>query len=250
MTPLRRNLIVSLVLAAVAVLTAGAVSGSTFIGVNFVGKASYTPSMEPAEEAGALPQSHWNNAVGGSGSDFALFDDDGSPTGVLLTWRATTGYTRITDAPGDARMMRGYLAPLPGEPISVSATGLDSVFGGSPYSLIVYFDGYNTAEDWVIRFTAGGASQLGTDKRGIHFSGTFVPDTGTGGNYVRFDHLTGDTFTLEAESAVAGAGSAAINGFQILHTPEPATLALVGAGLAAAALAGRRPAPKLPVALV
>ena len=241
MTPLRRNLIVSLVLAAVAVLASGVVLGSTLIGVNFVGKASYTPSMEPAEQAGALPQSHWNNAIGGSGSDVPLFDADGSPTGMLLTWRATTGYTRITDAPGDARMMRGYLAPLSGEPISVKASGLDSVFGVSPYSLIVYFDGYNTAEDWVIRFTAGGASQLGIDKTGTHFSGTFVPDTGTGGNYIRFDHLTGDTFTLEAASAVKGVGSAAINGIQLLHTPEPATLALLALG--AAALAGRRRAP-------
>ena len=72
-TPLRRNLIVSLVLAAVAVLASGVVLGSTLIGVNFVGKASYTPSMGPAEQAGALPQSHWNNAVGGSGSGAALF---------------------------------------------------------------------------------------------------------------------------------------------------------------------------------
>jgi hypothetical protein len=69
---------------------------------------------------------------------------------------------------------------------------------------------------------------------GATFSGTFVRDTGAGGNYLRFENVQGNTFTLSALPRADGISSSAVNAIQITHAPEPATLALVASGLAAA----------------
>ena len=68
----------------------------------------------------------------------------------------------------------------------------------------------------------------GTDRPNTDFTGTFVQDTGAGGNYVRFQNIQGDTLSL---SAMPLAGSTAtINAIQLIHAPEPATLGLVALG--------------------
>lgn len=235
-----RGLAAPLVLAAAVALAAGPAAGGGIIGVNFVGKNGYTPPMGSGEQAGVDPQARWNNAAGSTGSNLPLLDALGDSTEALLEWRGLVSYTGITDTPGNARLMRGCLTPLPGEPLIVKVAGLEAAFAGGAYDLIVYFDGDNKGQNWVMRFTVGGASVVGTDLAGVDFGGTFTRDTGSGGNYVRFEHLTGNTFTLSVEPAVAGVGSVAVSGLQLVHAPEPATLALACAGLAAALLRRRR----------
>jgi len=224
-----------------AVVCAAPAGANPFaIGVNFVGNAKYSFGvMDAAEVAGLEPQAWWNNAVGGQGALSALVDDSGTPTPVSVAWRGDTGYLGIPNTPGDRRLMRGYLAPLGADPITVTVSGLSAIAPG-PYDVLVYFDTYNTA-DQVATFRIGPNVRTGTDPAGVDFAGTFVEDTGAGGNVVRFRGLALDTFTLEA-TGMAGT-PAAVNAIQVAHAPEPATLALAAAGAALVAGSRRRKLP-------
>ena len=223
-------------------MTAGPSAAGVVVGINFVGKESLSDSvMAPAEVAGAVAQANWNNAVSGCGTMATLGDASGATTGLDVDWRADAGYLgNVANAPGDNRLMRGHIAPLGTDPITVTVWGIDSLGPGGWYDLLVYFDGRNQATDWPGRFTIGATTRDGTDRASTDFAGHFVEDTGSGGNYVRFTHLTGDGFTLSAEALADNGGSVAINALQILHTPEPATVGLLGVGLAARLLRRRR----------
>jgi len=218
----------------------GSASGATMIGINFVGK--YTADMGPSETAGIETQSHWNNATSDTGTLGSLVASDSTVTGLSVTWRGKTAYSGIFDEPGNNRMMRGYLTQLGTEGVTVTVSGLSSFFPGG-CNIIVYFDGANGATPWVTQFTIGAAMIAGTDLASTNYSGVFIEDVGSGGNYVRFKDVTGDAFTLSAAPRADGVSSAAVNGIQIMHSPEPATLGLAGFGLAVL-LGGRRRAGK------
>ena len=217
---------------------AGPAAGGIMIGINFVGKVGYTAEMGTLETAGVEPQSHWNNATTGTGTLGSLVADDGTATGISVTWRGRTAYNGITDTAGNNRMMRGYLAQLGTESVTVTVSGLASFFPVG-CDIFVYFDGANSASAHVTEFTIGATTIAGTDLAGTEYSGVFVQDIGSGGNYVRFEDVTGDAFTLSAAPRADGVSSAAVNAVQIMHAPEPATLGLAGFGLALL-LGGRR----------
>jgi hypothetical protein len=116
----------------------------------------------------------------------------------------------------------------------------------------VYFDGPNDDKkdlDWVTAYAINDgvttATTYGKDAKTAGWKGTFVQAFGisaaaaTAGNYVRFTRLTGSGFTLTA-TPVTGMGQGPINGLQIIALPEPASLVLVGVGLAASLVARRR----------
>ena len=102
------------------------------------------------------------------------------------------------------------------------------------------FDSWNSTADWAGTYAIGNHVLVGTDRAGIQFEGTFVEDTGSGGNYVRFRDLTGDTFTLTAETLAGSGGPVTLNAVQVYHAPDPSTLALVAFGLAARLVRRRR----------
>jgi len=221
-----------LVCAALAVCAAQAAGSPFMMGVNFVGRPAYSfGDVAATEVAGAIPQANWNNACGGCGTLTGLSDAGGDATGVHITWRADTDYLAVPDESADHRLMRGHLTPLGTDPITVTVTGLGAV-AIAPYDVLVYFDAYNPSADLATVFEIGSIALDGTDRAGADFDGTFVQDTGDGGNYVRFDGLSGDAFTLEVSCAAGG--PAAVNALQIHGAPEPATLLLMAVGAAGA----------------
>ena len=237
----RPNCIIVAAFAAVLGATAGRSAGSVTIGINFVGNESLSESvMAPAERAGVVPQEYWNNATGGTGTLSALVDETGAATGAGVQWRSRPEYLAIQNTPGDNRLMRGRVARLLDDPLAVTVSGLDTVWPGRPYDVLVYFDSWNSTADIAGTYTIGNRVLVGTDPAGVQFDGTFMEDAGSGGNYVRFRDLTGDTFTLTAETLAGSGGSVTINALQIIHTPEPATLGFLAIGLAAVLRQRRR----------
>lgn len=211
--------------------------GSLSVGINFEGKSTFSHSaMGPGETAGAEPQSFWNNAAEGTGSLSALLDSTGATTGLSVAWRGS-GYYQPADnnIPGNQRLMCGLITNIAADPATVTVTGLTAVFPNG-YDVLVYFDGYNQAAAWVTDYSTGAQVLRGTDRPNTDFTGTFVQDTGAGGNYVRFQDIHSDTLSLSA-APLAGS-TATINAIQLIHAPEPATLGLVALG--AAALLRRR----------
>jgi hypothetical protein len=210
------------------------------IGVNFVGKCAQ--DMAAGDLAGAVPQAHWNNVKSGLSQPLALTDDGGAATGATVEWRGKTGYTAISDAGADGRLMCGYLAPLGAtDPPTATLRGLAAEFPDG-YDLVVYFDGSNDIASpdvaWVMDLTVGGVMRTVSDPANTNFSGTYVEDTGAGGNWARFDNLSADVLTVTLVPHVGA--NAAINGIQLIHTPEPATLGLAATGLAALVWRRRR----------
>jgi len=220
-------------------LAAPTASGALSIGINFEGKVSFSGSaMAPGETAGAQPQAFWNNAPNGTGNLSALLDSSGAATGVSITWRGTSSYqSAVPNNPGNERLMRGLIANLSTDPATVTITGLGILFPNG-YDLLVYFDGYNQAASWATDFSAAAQVLRGTDRPNTNFTGTFVQDTGAGGNYVRFEHVQDNTLAISA-SPLAGS-TATINAIQLIHAPEPATLGLVALGAASALLRRNR----------
>lgn len=241
MTASRLNPTVLAAALAAATFTAGGTAGAGLIGINFVGRETLSHSaMGPAETAGAIVQANWNNATGGFGTLLALVDETGAVTDAGVQWRSTAEYLGIDNTPGNGRLMRGHVAQLADEAATVTVSGLDTLWPGGLYDVLVYFDGWNPAVDWAGTYTIGDQVLVGTDRAGTHFDGTFVEDGGSGGNYVRFRNLKGDTFTLSAEVLAGSGGSVAINALQIYRTPEPAALGLLALGLAAGMVRHRR----------
>ncbi len=228
----REPLVAALLLCAAAA-TAGA---SVSLGVNLVG--SDTTALGPAETAGLVPQAFWNNAAGTSGTLAALADSSGAVTSAGASWFGRPANTAIADAPGDGRLMRGYVSNFTDRAASVTVWGLQAALPGCHYDVLVYFDGRNAAADWAIRFDLDGDVRTETDAAGATFAGTFVEDAG--GNVLRFAGCLAPGFTLTAWPAAGTAETAAINAVQILSAPEPATLGLAAAGAAGLVWARRR----------
>jgi hypothetical protein len=212
--------------------------GGPSVGINFEGKTSLSNSaMDPGEVAGAEPQAFWNNASAGTGSLSSLLNGTGAATGLSITWRGVGSYLPIANNPGDQRLMRGLITNIAADPATVTVTGLTAAFPNG-YDVLVYFDGYNAADAWATDYAIATQVLRGTDPPNTDFTGTFVQDTGAGGNYVRFQDIQGDTLSLSA-TPLAGS-TATINAIQLIHAPEPATLGLVALGAAALLRTRRR----------
>nr|MDQ3348574.1 hypothetical protein [Acidobacteriota bacterium] len=188
------------------------------IGVNFVG--SSTAAMGGAETAGVVARPRWNNATGAArATPLGLLDETGGATGATITWAANGIWaTPITDAAGNARMMRGYLDTSSTTTTTVRVSGLPA----HTYDVYVYADGGNHVYARTAAYTISGPGITTetitlTDAANTNFSSTFIQATDSSGNYVKFT-ITGSEFTLTARPVSGGNATlrAPVNGIQIV----------------------------------
>jgi hypothetical protein len=209
------------------------------LGAGGVGGRTMTMQMGPTEVAGVRPAANWNAAAGPASATplTPLKLSDGTSVAASVAWSSPgtptssgTYSVDLTDAPGDARMMNGYLDPAMGTlpSATVTVSGLPSAMGS--YDVYVYFLGKPLSGDTrthtltVVTPAPNSASTSFT----VSQTGpppTTVPPyllaTATTGNYVLFKKVKGPTFTLTSTAVTGGTKRAPINGFQIVWPAAP-----------------------------
>jgi hypothetical protein len=200
------------------VTTAG--SSTNVISIDFVGT---DVPMAASEVAGVVAKSNWNAATGASSSaPLALVDETGTPTNVSVSWTSDDVWEEsITDAPGNVRMMKGYLDNGFEDTTTVTVTGLPSDPNG--FKVYVYADGsISSGSDTGIYQVSGPgittSSVTLTDKS--NFSGTFTQATASSpvGNYLvlTIPNVSGFTLSAIPSTSTSGYERAAVNGIQIV----------------------------------
>jgi hypothetical protein len=186
------------------------------------------PKMDPQEVAGFKPASHWNGAPDYMGTLTALALADGTPTVASVTWnspRAANGrgmwWVGFTDAPGDVRMMNGYLDPHDATnselPATVTVTNLPTSLTTGGYDVYVYMVGdvpSGTTRTYRYSIGATSFSVTQTGPQPTTFAGYKLAPAGGAGNYVVFKNQTSTSFTLNATPP--SGGRAPVNGLQIV----------------------------------
>jgi hypothetical protein len=228
-------------LASAFVLAAVGTAGAANIAINFGSDEPAGGGSSVDGPAGIYGTANWNNVPGANGAAAGLVDGDGAATAASVTWASTNtwsstgrGEENNTAPAGDDRdLMTGYLdTDASGNPTaSVTVSGLADKF--TSYDVVVYIKGGVVGR--------GGTYVIG-DQSLTHvdtgpFTGTFV--AGGEGDYIVFEDVSGDSFTLTA-AADATTFRAPINGIEITPVPEPATLALVAVGAGLLWVARRR----------
>ena len=202
-------------------------AGGGTISIDFVG--NNPAAMAASETAGVVPKANWNSAFQfASSAPLPLNDETGAATNVTVAWHAQGGtwMTPITDQPGNARMMKGYLDTTSSSTTTVWVTGL----AAGSYDVYVYADGDNKVYERAAAYTISGSGITTTtinliDAANANFSSTFTRADNSNGNYVRFSITLSAPggFTLEAVPTTPEAGTrrAPVNGMQIVPTSAP-----------------------------
>jgi hypothetical protein len=180
--------------------------------------------MGSSESAGVVVVSNWNDAVGASSgsSPLALVNQNGNPTTATVTWTADNVWNQpITDAPGNARMMKGYLDNGNQNTTRVTVSGLPSNVGG--FNVYVYAQGSsgNASNTGIYQISGTGITTTSaTLTYTTNFNGTFTQATAgsPNGNYVVLTIPNVPGFTLSAIPSTASNGfrRAPVNGIQIV----------------------------------
>jgi uncharacterized repeat protein (TIGR03803 family) len=203
------------------------------VGVNFVGGGpnGNPQPMASTELAGLVPYTNWSNAAGATGSQIVP-TSDGFASLINVQWSSNATFsTGIADAPGNSRLMKGFLNTSNTSTTTVSFTNLPASgnpgeFGYATADVLVYFDGSNLSADrtGVYNITSGSVPSRtlsGKDAAGVQFSGTFVPVTvnGATGNVIKFTKVPLSTdLTITATPGASGDASkrAPVNAVQIV----------------------------------
>ena len=185
------------------------------ISVDFVGDAI---PMDIDEIAGVVPALNWNAATCRYGN-IDLTDSAGNRTGATLKYDAGGTYvTPIPDLPGNNRMMKGYLETYGTSTTKITVSSLPRSFTERGYDVYLYCDGGNGDSARVAKFRIGDVSINAKDTAGSFYNGKFTSTAGPTANYVKFENLKDDSFTLFATpvSSTDVNLRAPINGIQIV----------------------------------
>ena len=181
---------------------------------------------------------NWNQLQGNSGTKLMLHDSQGVLTKVNADWIATDVVSNNYLNPvinGDSMMMNGYLSSSAlGATglVTVNVSNLNSAIGtAAGYEVWVYADpeGLARSESLLVDDGIHAMAALtmtdtvrDTNLAGMQRQFDFTTDYDEGttdglGVWARFSGLTGDSFTIQAQS-LNPSESAYINGFQIIGT--------------------------------
>jgi hypothetical protein len=225
---------------ATAIGTGGA-TGPAILSIDFVGGISSTlagktvvipaPTLDPGESAGVKAAKNWNSAQTGSETLDMLTLADGTVSGATVTWNSPASATEtgvwrnnLTDAPGDPRMMNGYLDPLSSSaPATVKVSNLPAPFSTRGYDVYVYSEGdipdpTTRMSKYTIGSTSIIVSQTGPTPPAV-FTGFKRAQNNGSGNYMVFQSVTGASFTLTATPSMGTPTRAPVNGIQIVSPP-------------------------------
>ena len=206
------------------------------ISVDFVGGRSATSGipMGPTEIAGAKPAANWNSAATGIGLIANLVFSDGVASGASVVWAPPmqtgdlgTWSIGYTDAPGDVRMMNGFLGPTWSAIPATGATlltvsGLPASIASGSYDVYVYVLG-SPVSMRSYQYAIGSTAITVTQTTGppippaTPYPYTVAPDMGMG-THIIFRGVTGSSFALTVKPAAGDTSSprAPVNGFQIV----------------------------------
>ncbi|HEY1600828.1 MAG TPA: PEP-CTERM sorting domain-containing protein [Pirellulales bacterium] len=197
------------------------------IGVNFSTDpiANFNYDLAPTDVTGVVPQGNWNNAHQTDASLSNLIDDQGNSTGASLTaWNHSPTTTTVpTGTPtgdllheGDAYFGNGSIqvTNIPYATYDVYAYIAGGLNGSGQF-----FANSNSIYD--NNGTLGALSPLAS----------FIPPVGSDyGNYIYFAGLTGPSLTLSGIAITGTQSHVVFDGFQIVQTPEPSSVILLGFG--------------------
>ena len=194
--------------------TAGAPAAGTSFGFQFAGAAA---PITAGESAGVVSASNWNSLAGRSGTLAQAPDNLGAASSVTITYNADgIGTLGLPDAPGNVRLMNGYLAASASVPTTIIVSGLPASFAANGYDVIVCCAGNGAAGAG--QYTLGACVLSAQD--GGPFGGTFVSANNGAGNYLLFSGQAGSDFTLTAALDPAAANSSAlVNALEIVAHP-------------------------------
>ncbi len=207
------------------------IGGSVPSGGTSGGSVVPAPAMTATETAGVELVANWNAAASNTGTLANLLQSDGTATSASVTWSSPTtpgnpgewanGYP---DAPGNSRMMNGYLDPTAATlPATVKVSGLPAAITGG-YDVYVYTfgdidDTGTRTYHYAIGTTTVTVSQKGPSS--TTFPGFTLAPAGGAGTYVVFHKVSGTTFTLTATPGTGAPARAPVNGIQIVWPPGP-----------------------------
>jgi hypothetical protein len=185
--------------------------------------------MTATETAGVKLAANWNGAANISGTLGNLRQSDGTVTTATVTWSSpATGVNPgewingYADAPGDTRMMNGYLDPSSSTmPATVKVSALPARIAGG-YDVYVYAFGdlpgaATRTYQYAIGTTTITVSQTGPSPS--TFPGQTLAPAGGAGSYVVFHNVSGAAFTLTATPGTGTQTRAPVNGIQIVWPP-------------------------------
>ncbi len=211
-----------------------------------------TPALAANQTAGVVPQDNFNpiGLTGGaeatSGTDLALVDAGGNATPVTLSFTSDSAWWNSANSTPNEILLDGES--------KTSGTGnvmtytLNNVPSGS-YDLIVYI--LNDDASLVnANYTVGATTYYVTEQGGSGIdTGAFTQASNTNssgprdvGNYVEFYGISPSAGSIELSGVSPGGGNAnaAVNGFQLLSAPEPASLAILAVASGALLLLRRQ----------
>jgi len=184
------------------------------------------PAMALTEVAGVKAVAHWNSAHGAAGQLTNLAQSDGTTTTATASWNSPPGASGpgiwrngFADAPGNTRLMNGYLDPLSSTmPATVAVRNLPADMAAGGYDVYVYCTGEVTGGTRTYRYSIGSTAVTVSQPSPspTTFTGFVLAPAGGSGNYVVFRNVIGSAFTLTATPAGGTITRAPVNGIQIV----------------------------------